>query len=48
MRVLITTGHPRHADLQQIAALGYEDIHPKPISPAAFIRKIDAIMAPSP
>ena len=46
MRVLITTGHPLHADLQQIAALGYEDIYSKPISPAAFLHKIDAIMAP--
>ncbi len=45
MKVLITTGHPHHPDLEKIAALGFTQIHSKPINITAFRAAIAAIMA---
>ena len=45
MKVLITTGHPHHTDLDQIRALGFTDIQPKPFSIAGFRQAVEAIMA---
>ncbi len=44
MKVLITTGHPHHPDLEKIAALGFTKIHSKPISITEFRKTIAAIM----
>ncbi len=41
MKVIITTGHPHHPDLKQITALGFTEIHPKPIK----IETLRAIIA---
>ena len=45
MKVLITTGHPHHADLAQISALGFTNIQPKPFGIAGFLLAVEAIMA---
>ena len=44
MKVLITTGHPHHPDLQSIAALGFTNIHAKPIQVEGFQKAIEAIL----
>ncbi len=44
MKVLITTGHPHHPDLKAIKALGYNDIHPKPIEVESFRKVIAGIL----
>ncbi|MGD9097001.1 MAG: ATP-binding protein [Desulfobacterales bacterium] len=46
MKVLITTGHPHHPDLKAIEALGYKDIHTKPIQVESFRKAIATIMGP--
>lgn len=44
MKVMITTGHPHHADLKKISALGFTKIHTKPFTIAGFLQAIEAIM----
>lgn len=44
MKVLITTGHPHHPDLQRIKALGFTNIHAKPIGVSGLMQAIDASM----
>ena len=44
MKVLITTGHPHHPDLEKIAALGFDKIHSKPINITEFRTAIAAML----
>jgi CheY-like chemotaxis protein len=44
MKVLITTGHPNHPDLEEIKAMGYTDCYIKPVRVKAFGDMVDHIM----
>ena len=44
MKVLITTGHPNHPDLEEIRAMGYTDCYIKPLRVKAFGDMVDHIM----
>jgi signal transduction histidine kinase/ActR/RegA family two-component response regulator len=48
MKVLITTGHPHHPDLQKISALGFTNVHAKPFTIAGFLHAIADIMKSHP
>jgi len=45
MKVLITTGHPNHPDLEEIRAMGYTDCFIKPVRMKTFHEVVDRIMA---
>jgi len=45
MKVLITTGHPNHPDLEEIRAMGYTDCFIKPVRVKTFHAVVDRIMA---
>jgi len=45
MKVLITTGHPNHPDLEEIRAMGYTDCYLKPVRVKNFGDMVDRIMA---
>ncbi len=45
MKVLITTGHPNHPDLEEIRAMGYTDCYTKPVRVESFRSVVDAMMA---
>lgn len=45
MKVLITTGHPNHPDLEEIRAMGYTDCFIKPVRVKTFGGMVDRIMA---
>ena len=44
MKVIITTGHPEHPKLDEIVALGYTNIFPKPFDLLNFVQAIDKIL----
>jgi CheY-like chemotaxis protein len=45
MKVLITTGHPHHPDLQEIRAMGYTDCYTKPIRVKTFGEVVEKMMS---
>jgi CheY-like chemotaxis protein len=45
MKVLITTGHPNHPDLEEIRGMGYTDCFIKPVRVKTFHEVVDRIMA---
>lgn len=45
MKVLITTGHPNHPDLEEIRAMGYTDCYTKPVRVKTFGEMVDQILA---
>lgn len=47
MKVLITTGHPNHPDLEEIRAMGYTDCYIKPVRVESFRSVVNAMMASS-
>ena len=46
MKVLITTGHPSHPDLDEIKAMGYTDCYIKPVRVEPFRKIVDAMTNP--
>jgi len=44
MKVLITTGHPHHPDLQEIRAMGYTDCYTKPVRVKTFGEMVEMMM----
>jgi signal transduction histidine kinase/ActR/RegA family two-component response regulator len=46
MKVLITTGHPNHPDLDEIKAMGYTDCYIKPVRVKAFRKIVEAMTTP--
>jgi CheY-like chemotaxis protein len=44
LKVLMTTGHPNHPDLEEIRAMGYTDCYVKPVRVQTFGEKVDQMM----
>jgi CheY-like chemotaxis protein len=44
MKVLITTGHPQHPDLDEIRKMGYTDCYIKPVRVKSFGEMVDHIL----
>jgi DNA-binding NtrC family response regulator len=44
MKVLITTGHPTHPDLDEIRKMGYTDCYIKPVRVKTFGEMVERIM----
>ena len=45
MKVLITTGHPQHPDLEEIRDMGYTDCYTKPVRVETFRKMVETMMS---
>jgi DNA-binding NtrC family response regulator len=45
MKVIISTGYPDHAKLNEMARLGFTNVISKPFDLLEFVKKVESILA---